>query len=368
MIGHHRRRPPRSSPAASSRFGDDGHTLERLPSATGGYAGAAQGARPWRPPQVGDEVKDRQPARPRRRRLPRRREVGLLPARRVAPLPRGQRRRVRAGHLQGPPPHGARSPPAHRGRACIACYAIGAARPSSTSAARWPWPRSASPQALNEAYAAGYVGKNILGTDFSRRHRPALGCRRLHRGRGDRAHRVASRATGACPASSRRSSRRPRASTCSPRSSTTSRRCRTCRGSSTNGGEAYRRARAPRRRRGTRHVRGVGPRQATRASSRSSPGVTTFRDLIYDAGSTAAASATATSSRCSSPAAPRPRGSSPSTSTCPLERARRRRCRLDARLGRHRRDGRDHRRGARPCLRARALLRPRVLRQVHAVP
>ena len=28
-------------------------------------------------------------------------------------------------------------------------------------------PRSASPQALNEAYAAGYVGKNILGTDFS---------------------------------------------------------------------------------------------------------------------------------------------------------------------------------------------------------
>ena len=29
------------------------------------------------------------------------------------------------------------------------------------------WPRSASPQALNEAYAAGYIGKNILGTDFS---------------------------------------------------------------------------------------------------------------------------------------------------------------------------------------------------------
>ena len=59
---------------------------------------------------------DGQPARPRRRRLPRRREVGLLPARRVAALPRGQRRRVRARHLQGPHPHGARSPPAHRGR------------------------------------------------------------------------------------------------------------------------------------------------------------------------------------------------------------------------------------------------------------
>ena len=57
----------------------------------------------------------RQPARPRRRRLPRRREVGLLPARRVAALPRRQRRRERARHLQGPPPHGARSAPAHRG-------------------------------------------------------------------------------------------------------------------------------------------------------------------------------------------------------------------------------------------------------------
>ena len=38
---------------------------------------------------------------------------------------------------------------------------------SSTSAARWRWPTSASAQALNEAYAAGYVGRNILGTDFS---------------------------------------------------------------------------------------------------------------------------------------------------------------------------------------------------------
>ena len=42
-----------------------------------------------------------------------------------------------------------------------------ARRPSSTSAARWRSPRSASRTALNEAYAAGYVGKNILGTDFS---------------------------------------------------------------------------------------------------------------------------------------------------------------------------------------------------------
>ena len=41
--------------------------------------------------------------------------------------------------------------------------------------------------------------------------------------------------------------------------------------------------------------------------------------------------------------------------------------RLDARLGRHRRHGRDHRRGE-GVPAGRALLRPRVVRQVHAVP
>jgi hypothetical protein len=44
------------------------------------------------------------PARPRRRRLPDRAEVELpAQARRPAPLPGGQRRRVRAGDLQGHP-------------------------------------------------------------------------------------------------------------------------------------------------------------------------------------------------------------------------------------------------------------------------
>ena len=54
-------------------------------------------------------------ARPRRRRLPDRDEVGLHPAgRRQAALPRGQRRRVRAGHLQGHPADDGQ--PAHAGR------------------------------------------------------------------------------------------------------------------------------------------------------------------------------------------------------------------------------------------------------------
>ena len=134
--------------------------------ATGGYEGlkAALAKTPAGRPRRGAR---RHRARPRRRRLPGRREVGPHPAGRVAALPRRQRRRERAGHVQGPPPDGARPAPAHRGlphrvlrrRACRSA--------SSTSAARWPSPRSAWPTALNEAYAAGYVGKNILGTDFS---------------------------------------------------------------------------------------------------------------------------------------------------------------------------------------------------------
>ena len=113
-----------------------------------------------------------------------------------------------------------------------------------------------------------------------RRHRPALGRRRLHRRRGDRAHRVASRATGACRASSRRSSRRPRASTCSRRSSTTSRRWPTCRGSCINGGAAFA-ALGAETQPGHAPVRGVGPREASPGVYEVEFGVTTFRDLIY---------------------------------------------------------------------------------------
>ena len=56
-------------------------------------------------------------ARPRRRRLPDRHEVGLHPAgRRQAGLPRRQRRRVRAGHLQGHPADDGQPARADRGR------------------------------------------------------------------------------------------------------------------------------------------------------------------------------------------------------------------------------------------------------------
>ena len=54
------------------------------------------------------------PARPRRRRLPDRHEVEVRRQEGRAPLHRLQRRRERAGHLQGPPADGAQPAPADR--------------------------------------------------------------------------------------------------------------------------------------------------------------------------------------------------------------------------------------------------------------
>ena len=107
------------------------------------------------PEQVHDRGQDVRDAGPRRRRLPRRHEVGLPAARRVPALRRRQRRRERARHLQGPAADGARPAPAHRGRPSSPATRSAPPRRSSTSAARWRSPRSASPQALNDAYANG---------------------------------------------------------------------------------------------------------------------------------------------------------------------------------------------------------------------
>ena len=151
----------RSSRRASSTRTRTRSSATSPPAATRACEPRSASRRPT--PQRGQE---RHPARPRRRRLPGRREVGAHPAGRVAALPRGQRRRERAGHVQGPAADGARPAPADRGlphrllrRRLSQCflYIRGemAARPGRVATA------------LNEAYAAGYIGKNILGTDFS---------------------------------------------------------------------------------------------------------------------------------------------------------------------------------------------------------
>ena len=49
----------------------------------------------------------------------------------------------------------------------IACYAIGCAQAFLYCRGEMPFAHERLGQALNEAYAAGYIGKNILGTDFS---------------------------------------------------------------------------------------------------------------------------------------------------------------------------------------------------------
>ena len=64
------------------------------------------------------------PARPRRRRLRHRPEVVVPAEGRVPALPRGQRRRGRAVHVQGPHARRARPAPAHRGRRSSPSYAI----------------------------------------------------------------------------------------------------------------------------------------------------------------------------------------------------------------------------------------------------
>ena len=108
---HHRRQADRHHPLRP-RGRAHARPLPRHRRLRGPEGGAGQGPHGGRRRGQG-----REPARPRRRRLPGRHQVGLLPARCVAALPRGERRRVRAGHLQGPAPHGEGPAPAHRGRA-----------------------------------------------------------------------------------------------------------------------------------------------------------------------------------------------------------------------------------------------------------
>ena len=218
--------------------------------------------------------------------------------------------------------------PTSSSRACSSPATPSAARRrSSTCGARWPSPRSASPQALNEAYAAGYVGKNILGTDFSVDvvlhwgagayivgEETAL----IESPRGQPGHAPPQAAVlpgrqGPLHAADDRQQRRDavqpavdRAATAAPRSPTS----------------------APRRRKGTRlfavsgHVKQPG-RVRGRVRRHHLPRPHLRRRA------TAAASATATRSRRSSPAGRRRRGSTRSTSTCrsrPAPSARPARC------------------------------------------
>ena len=182
------RSSPRCSPSAGCRPDawrhDDLRAARRL-------RGAAQGAQgpPRRPDPAHQGLG---PARPRRRRLPHRPEVGLHPAeRRQAALPRGQRRRGRAGHLQGPAADDARPALADRGRHHRVVRDPGQPRVHlhpRRGGARRP---AAAQRGRRGVRQAGYLGTNILRL----RLRPGPGrpqrSGRVHLRRGDGAARLA---------------------------------------------------------------------------------------------------------------------------------------------------------------------------------
>ena len=81
-------------------------------------------------------------------------------------VPGLQRRRVRAGHLQGPAADGVRPPPAHRGVRHLLLRRRRPTPATSTSAASTPRPPTILERALKEAYEGGILGDSVLGSGF----------------------------------------------------------------------------------------------------------------------------------------------------------------------------------------------------------
>ena len=162
-------------------------TYERL----GGYRGAAQGADRDDAGPGGEGARGLGPARPRRRRLLDGQE-GQLPApRRHRQVPVLQRRRVRAGHVQGPRADAPQPAPADRGRADRRLRRRAPTTPSSTSAASTrSRPTSSTPRSPRRTRAAT-SGERILRLGLLVQPRRAPRRRRLHLRRGDGAARLA---------------------------------------------------------------------------------------------------------------------------------------------------------------------------------
>ncbi len=154
-----------AAPIITTRFGhDDGHTLERY-LATGGYEGL-KAALAKSPTAVGEEVK-----------------AASLLGRGGAGFPAGTkwgfcppgvwpRYLVVNGDESEPGTYKdrllmERDPHQLIEGVLIACYAIGAAQAFLYVRGEMALAQERIAQALNDAYAAGYIGKGILGSDFS---------------------------------------------------------------------------------------------------------------------------------------------------------------------------------------------------------
>ena len=158
-------RPGRS--IVTSRFDvADGYTYDGYVR-TGGYTALRKALTTMTPEQVHEEVKTSEMQGRGGAGFPAGTKWGFLPAGRVPPLRRRQRRRERARHLQGPAADGARPAPADRGHRASRATRSAPPRRSSTSAARWRWPRSASPRRSTTPTPTASSARNILGTDFS---------------------------------------------------------------------------------------------------------------------------------------------------------------------------------------------------------
>jgi NADH-quinone oxidoreductase subunit F len=154
-----------AKPIVSTRFGlDDGHTLERY-VASGGYEGLKAALR--RPPaQVVEEVKGASLLGRGGAGFPAGVKWGFCPPN-VWP-----RYLVVNGDESEPGTYKdrllmERDPHQLIEGVLIACYAVGLSQAFLYVRGEMALAQERIGAALNEAYAAGYVGKNVLGTDFS---------------------------------------------------------------------------------------------------------------------------------------------------------------------------------------------------------
>ena len=157
----------------------------------GGYAALAEGAR-----HVARRHRQRREglraARPRRRRIPDGRQVVVHEAgRRQAALPLLQRRRVRAGHVQGSRDHALDAARPRRRAARSARTRSAPRRATSTFAASSPSRIARVESGAQGSYAAGILGKNAMGTRQDGQRLGASRRGRVHLRRRDRAHELA---------------------------------------------------------------------------------------------------------------------------------------------------------------------------------
>src|SRR5690606_27913961 len=149
----------------TSRFAyDDGHTLERF-EATGGYEGI-KAALERKPDDVIEEVKSASllgrggagfPAGVKWGFCP----PGVFPRYLVVNGDESEPGTYKDRLLMEKDPHQLIE------GVLIACYAVGCSQAFLYVRGEMALAQERIAQALNDAYAAGYVGKNILGTDFS---------------------------------------------------------------------------------------------------------------------------------------------------------------------------------------------------------